>query len=144
MDFIAATNLRYLPAEHEKGVSLALAKNACSALSHFLPSRVEGGIFPCDAGKVTSLGPLGVSNALEGLKVAPKLFCQHIRASIVHEAVASTASAYDALSSSPVEKVLSPLHRPYAPLRNSFLRAFPATPLGSGASSSSSSALPMG
>ncbi len=45
MDFMAATSLRFFAVEHKKGVSWALAENAFNALSHFLHSKVEGGIF---------------------------------------------------------------------------------------------------
>jgi hypothetical protein len=44
MDFFAATNRRYLAVARMKGVSVALAKNASSALSLLLRSKVEGGI----------------------------------------------------------------------------------------------------
>ena len=137
--FIASTNIRYLATEHSKGVSLALAENAFSALSHFLRAKTNQKVFPCPSGKVTSLGPLGIRNALEGLKIAPKFLCQHAWSSVLFDAVQGSDSPLESLSSVPVEKVVSPLHRPYAPLRVASMRAFPALPIGAGVSSSSSS-----
>ncbi len=130
LDFIASTNGRYLATEHKKGTSLALAKNAFNALSHFLHVKTDQGVFPCAVGEVTSLGPFGIRNALEGLKIAPKFLCQHAWSSVLFDAVNGSDSTLESLSSLPVEKVLSPLHRPYAPLRNAFLRAFPSPLLG--------------
>jgi hypothetical protein len=133
LDFIAATNFRYLATEHKKGTQLALAKSAFSALSHFLHGKTGKRVFPCDSGKVTSLSPFGIRNALEGLKIAPKFICQYAWSSVLYEAVKDTDSPFQSLSLLPVEKVLSPLHRPYAPLRDAFLRAFPFPPMGEGA-----------
>jgi len=130
LDFIAATNFRYLATEHKKGTQLALAKSAFSSLSHFLHEKTGKRVFPCDSGKVTSLSPFGIRNALEGLKIAPKFICQYAWSSVLYEAVKDTDSPFQSLSLLPVEKVLSPLHRPYAPLRDAFLRAFPFPPMG--------------
>ncbi len=81
LDFIAATNFRYLATEHKKGTSLA--KNAFSALSHFLHSKTGQRVFPCDAGKVRSLGPFGIRNALDVAENCSQIFvpaCMVLRA----------------------------------------------------------------
>ncbi len=46
------------------------AKGAFSSFTRFLKQNADC-TFPTDYGRVTSLGPFGVRNAVAGLKVAP-------------------------------------------------------------------------
>jgi hypothetical protein len=109
------------------------AKNAFSALSHFLQSQVEEGTFPCEAGKVTSLWSSRCQECCGGLKVALSFFVSKFGPVLF--------SRLSTLLLHPLKLCPSCLSRRSshrAPLRESFLCAFPVAPLGSGSFFSSS------
>jgi hypothetical protein len=127
VDFISATGVSLIGTGHKRCTDLGKAKLAFNKVSAELAKLVPS-LFPHAEGKVTSLGPLGVRNAVRGLKVAPHLLRMAEWLPLFHLTTKDSVSPWLSLVGLTVGQVPSPAPRPYLPLREGFLRTFPLPP----------------
>jgi ribonuclease HI len=126
LDFSCSTNCRIVGSTHTMRTNLDDAKGAFSSLARFLKQREEA-TFPTDAGRVTSLGPFGVRNAVAGLKVAPRFLCPEVWVPFLWSSTKDLPDPFASLSRLKVSSFPSspPL---YSPLREGFDRLFAPPP----------------
>jgi hypothetical protein len=127
VDFISATGVSFIGTGHKSCTDLGKAKLAFTKVTLELFKLVPS-LFPHAEGKVTSLGPLGVRNAVRGLKVAPRLLRMAEWLPLFHLTTKDSVSPWLSLVGLTVGQVPSPVPRPYLPLREGFLRTFHLPP----------------
>ena len=123
LDFVAATNVRILSGNHTALTPFSFTKDKFADISRSIHEKVPRGIFPCSLAKVTSLGPLGIKNGLEGIKVAPTFMSQVIWFPVLADLLPSDPAPPSGWYSQAVSSFPSPQERPYAPLRDAFNRS---------------------
>ena len=129
LDFIAATDMRFIGQGHDNNTTLDKAKLAFSKISKFLHAKLDRDLYPSLEGKVTSLGPFGVRNAVEGLKVAPKPMRPVEWLPLLRNTTVGAPVPYVALVQLPLSELRSPFPRPYVPLLEGFRRTFLLPPV---------------
>ena len=128
LDFIAATDMKFIGQGNNNATTVDKAKLAFSKISKFLYGKLEVDLYPCSEGRITSLGPFGVRNAVEGLKVAPRLLRPAEWLPLVREVTLGAPVPYSVLMQLPLSRTRSPFPRPYRPLLEGFRRTFPSLP----------------
>ena len=127
LDFACATNQRVIGSTHSPHTSLNDAKGAFSSLARFLKQQ-EDALFPTDFGRVTSLGPFGVRNAVAGLKVAPRFLCPEAWVPLLFSTTKDVGDPLSVLSRVKVSSIPASSSPLYSPLREGFDRLFARPP----------------
>ena len=112
-DFISATGVAFIGTGHKSTTDLGKAKLAFTKISSELVKLVPA-LIPHSEGKVTSLGPFGVRNAVRGIKVAPRLICMAEWLPLFHQVTKDYASPWSAIVGLTVEQIPSPVGRTLA------------------------------
>ncbi len=103
-----------------------MPKGGLSSLSRFLKQQ-EDRTFPTEIGRVTSLGPFGVRNAVAGLTVAPVFLCPVVWVPFLYSMTKDVADPLAILSKAKVSSLPSPPPL-FSPLREGFDRLFARPP----------------
>ena len=126
LDFVATTGIYDIGLKHDNLSKIELVKNAFSSLSRALASHAgqEFPLFPCEVGKVSSLAPFGMRNAMEGVKVAPRFLSPEKWVPFLFSSAKDQPAPLQAVLSRRVKDVPLVVPSPYQPLRQAFLRMF--------------------